>query len=92
MLAPWRHRHQPLFRPLNEPQMNLNKPRRADALRGFLCGAGKRNRTPDLLITNELLYRLSYSGEALDSSKSRRSGLRGVGFEVVLRDAFHFVL
>ena len=21
------------------------------------CGAGKRNRTPDLLITNELLYR-----------------------------------
>lgn len=25
-------------------------------------GAGKRNRTPDLLITNELLYRLSYSG------------------------------
>ena len=25
-------------------------------------GAGKRNRTSDLLITNELLYRLSYSG------------------------------
>ena len=25
-------------------------------------GAGKRNRTPDLLITNELLYQLSYSG------------------------------
>ena len=25
-------------------------------------GAGERNRTPDLLITNELLYRLSYSG------------------------------
>jgi hypothetical protein len=32
---------------------------------GFLlesCGAGKRNRTPDLRITNALLYRLSYSG------------------------------
>ena len=25
-------------------------------------GAGKRNRTPDLRITNALLYRLSYSG------------------------------
>ena len=28
-------------------------------------GAGKRNRTSDLLITNELLYRLSYSGAGL---------------------------
>ena len=30
----------------------------------FLCltGAGEMNRTPDLLITNELLYRLSYTG------------------------------
>ena len=27
-----------------------------------LNGAGKRNRTSDLLITNQLLYRLSYSG------------------------------
>ncbi|CAM2148519.1 protein of unknown function [Pararobbsia alpina] len=26
-------------------------------------GAGKRNRTPDLRITNALLYRLSYSGD-----------------------------
>ncbi len=25
-------------------------------------GAEERNRTPDLLITNELLYRLSYFG------------------------------
>ena len=25
-------------------------------------------RTPDLLITNELLYRLSYTGEAFDYS------------------------
>jgi hypothetical protein len=30
---------------------------------GFVkCGAGEMNRTPDLLITNELLYRLSYTG------------------------------
>ena len=28
----------------------------------FLCGAGRRTRTPDLLITNQLLYRLSYTG------------------------------
>jgi hypothetical protein len=28
---------------------------------GFF-GAGEMNRTPDLLITNELLYRLSYTG------------------------------
>ena len=27
-------------------------------------GAGERNRTLDLLITNELLYRLSYIGTA----------------------------
>jgi hypothetical protein len=26
------------------------------------------NRTPDLLITNELLYRLSYTGNVLDYS------------------------
>ncbi len=31
-------------------------------------GAGEMNRTPDLLITNELLYRLSYTGEDLDYS------------------------
>ena len=31
-------------------------------------GAGEMNRTPDLLITNELLYRLSYTGNASDYS------------------------
>ena len=30
--------------------------------RGISFGAGEMNRTPDLLITNELLYRLSYTG------------------------------
>lgn len=29
---------------------------------GLSDGAGEMNRTPDLLITNELLYRLSYTG------------------------------
>ena len=38
------------------------------ANQGLLFGAGEMNRTPDLLITNELLYRLSYTGEDLDYS------------------------
>ena len=29
-------------------------------------GAGEMNRTPDLLITNELLYQLSYTGNAFN--------------------------
>ena len=29
-----------------------------------LGGAGRRTRTPDLLITNQLLYRLSYTGNS----------------------------
>ena len=32
---------------------------------GFYSGAGDMNRTRDLLITNELLYRLSYTGDKL---------------------------
>ncbi len=35
---------------------------------GLIGGAGEMNRTPDLLITNELLYRLSYTGNARDYS------------------------
>ena len=38
------------------------------ANQGFSFGAGEMNRTPDLLITNELLYRLSYTGLASDYS------------------------
>jgi hypothetical protein len=33
---------------------------------GGYVGAGEMNRTPDLLITNELLYRLSYTGNVLN--------------------------
>jgi hypothetical protein len=29
---------------------------------GLVVGAGRRIRTPDLLITNQPLYRLSYAG------------------------------
>ncbi len=40
------------------------------AITGLFIGAGEMNRTPDLLITNELLYRLSYTGLAFDYSGS----------------------
>ena len=39
-----------------------NRDRKAANVLGRLYGAGERNRTSDLLITNQLLYRLSYSG------------------------------
>ncbi len=35
-------------------------------------GAGTRNRTRDLLITSQLLYQLSYTGEEGDIIASRR--------------------
>ena len=38
----------------------------------LINGAGERNRTSDLLITNQLLYRLSYSGVRQGSIKRRR--------------------
>ena len=31
--------------------------------KGLLFGAGERSRTPDLLITSQLLYQLSYTGD-----------------------------
>ncbi|CAM2158336.1 hypothetical protein PT2222_40260 [Paraburkholderia tropica] len=37
-----------------------------------LGGAGKRNRTPDLRITNALLYRLSYSGVTSEKKDYRK--------------------
>ena len=36
-----------------------------------VLGAGERNRTLDLLITSELLYQLSYSGNLLLASVSK---------------------
>ncbi|MEN9986243.1 MAG: hypothetical protein RI925_1745 [Pseudomonadota bacterium] len=35
---------------------------------GWILGAGKRSRTPDLRITNALLYQLSYAGNDLEVS------------------------
>ena len=48
--------------------------------RGVSFGAGEMNRTPDLLITNELLYRLSYTGlvrEAKPAIIARQISARG---------------
>ena len=39
--------------------------------KSLIIGAGEVNRTPDLLITNQLLYQLSYTGmEDLDDSET----------------------
>jgi hypothetical protein len=54
---------------LSSPRKNASARPMKKALtlanQGFLSGAGEMNRTPDLLITNELLYRLSYTGVSL---------------------------
>ncbi len=39
----------------------------------LVFGAGEMNRTPDLLITNELLYRLSYTGTTHKTAFCRAS-------------------
>ena len=49
-------------------------------------GAGERNRTLDLLITNELLYQLSYTGEDRDYRQKESVGLSG-GVEIVRQAA-----
>ena len=54
---------------------------------GFCIGAGEMNRTPDLLITNELLYRLSYTG--LCYRKIIAVGSLGT---VIRSDSVHLVL
>ena len=42
---------------------NQDEKQRQRHLRGATdCGAGERTRTADLLITNQLLYQLSYAG------------------------------
>ena len=46
---------------------------------GAFSGADTQNRTGDLLITNQLLYRLSYVGDGrvLASARAARKGTRG---------------
>lgn len=47
----------------------MNKARIAASL--AVSGADKRSRTPDLRITNALLYQLSYTGQCLQIQKKR---------------------
>jgi hypothetical protein len=42
----------------------------------WICGAGERSRTPDLRITNALLYLLSYTGMERRIIGFRRCGLK----------------
>ena len=56
-------------------------------------GAGNRNRTHDLLITNQLLYQLSYAGKAADynaSTDKKRSARRHLLTEVYIFTVFAY--
>ena len=50
------------LRSAKNPQKKKAPLLRSGAELRIFIGAGEMNRTPDLLITNELLYRLSYTG------------------------------
>ena len=62
-------------------------------------GAGKRNRTSDLLITNQLLYRLSYPGLyynppvkwACDKHAMRQAMVKSRFSRVKRGDSIHFL-
>jgi hypothetical protein len=54
------------------PALKSKKPSRRLGFLLKLGGAGKRNRTPDLRITNALLYRLSYSGVTSEKKDYRK--------------------
>ena len=53
-----------LYRHTNKNLIETQKTTKAKKLPWFLIfsGAGKRTRTPNMLITIQLLYRLSYAG------------------------------
>ena len=61
----WQLRRQLLYPDELQADDLKNKPWYLRKVAGFIgCfGAGDMNRTRDLLITNELLYQLSYTGE-----------------------------
>ena len=61
----WQLRRQLLYPDELQADDLKNKPWYLRKVAGFIgCfGAGDMNRTRDLLITNELLYRLSYTGD-----------------------------
>ena len=41
-------------------------PNKTAVLLGFLDGASRRDRTDDLMITNQVLYQLSYAGVIIE--------------------------
>jgi hypothetical protein len=54
--------------------MNQISPRKHNVFKG-LCGAATKSRTRDLMITNQLLYQLSYSG-IVEAQNSQLVGIR----------------
>ena len=64
-------------RPLKQPPLRHKKPRGRGVMQGD--GAETRNRTADLLITNQLLYRLSYFGNYLSLQNQNFSRDPGAG-------------
>ena len=56
------------------------KQKRHPARGGVLCsGAGEKSRTPDLRITNALLYQLSYTGALRQSCRCKESEILADG-------------
>ncbi len=60
--SPKRHSHEAAPGTVHPDRDNQRKGRPVEAALHDLAGAEERNRTSDLLITNQLLYRLSYFG------------------------------
>jgi hypothetical protein len=54
--------HERQLQMTNDPVFSAASSMASWRLRGLHIGASERDRTSDLLITNQLLYRLSYAG------------------------------
>ncbi len=79
--------------PKNDKDQQIASPR-------FTYGAGEKSRTPDLRITNALLYQLSYAGVALAEAGAKPRILAEPGsgatltpalFRVREREKLHFI-
>ena len=55
-------------------------------------GAGRRTRTPDLLITNQLLYQLSYTSTVMTGNRTHYSRTRGFCQEQIFKNPKYFCL
>ena len=54
-------------------------------------GAGRRTRTPDLLITNQLLYQLSYTSAVMTGNRMHYSRVCGFCQQVFLKKSKNFL-